>query len=235
MKIGHSQEESDIYIYIFQPSIFQVRLLLKFQGGYNSQDLSMLLEVVYHWSRPPPPWSHLHGFSDQTFSKDDRRGKFTTILWEHKTIYPCKQGSGAAIFLIFQFDVVDFEGKGPIFFDGFQLLWLQVLPEVPPASVPRLNLEVPDRDLTLGVQKSLGFFFVSKNQMPRELVFHMYLFIHTKTNKKINPPQKTAFQSPVVHSRFGSMGSMAGGRFYGKKTIPLCGASTFVGIRRLRG
>lgn len=192
-------------------------MLLKFQGGYNSQDLSMLLEVVYHWSRPPPPWSHLHGFSDQTFSKDDRRGKFTTILWEHKTIYPCKQGSGAAIFLIFQFDVVDFEGKGPIFFDGFQLLWLQVLPEVPPASVPRLNLEVPDRDLTLGVQKSLGFFLFQKIKCPVNFVQTCIFVIHTNYHIKINPPQKSSLQSSVVNSHFDSMGSIGGWSFLWEK------------------
>ena len=61
---------------------------------------------------------------------------------------PASREVGLHFFFIFQFYVVEFQGKHPVP-DGFQLLWLQVLPEVPPASVPRLNLEVPDRDLTL--------------------------------------------------------------------------------------
>ena len=107
---------------------------------------------------------------------------------------------GCNLFLIFQFYVVEFQGKHPVP-DGFQLLWLQVLPEVPPASVPRLNLEVPRPWLDFG-WANLLLFFCFKNPMPPwTRISHVSFYPHKDQQKNINPPQKQRFNPQLcIHA-----------------------------------
>ena len=193
----------------------------------------MLLEVVYHWSRPPP-WSHQHGFSDLPFSsKDDRRGKFTTIYGSTNNI---SLQAGELGLQFFDFSVLCrwFWRKNTQLLMNFNFCGCRSYQKFPPHlyhdSIWRCRKTV---SWLFSWQNLLSFFCSQKiNGAPVNFVQTCIFVIHTKTNKKINPPQKFAFESPVVNSSF-TMGSMAGGRLW-EKTIPLFGASIRC-IRRLRG
>ena len=211
MKIGHSQEETDIYS---NHPFFRCVCCLSFREGTTLKIFRCCFQVVYHWSRPPPPWSHQHGFSDQTFSKDDRCGKFTSILWEHKQ-YPCKQGSGAAIFFDFSVLCRWISRETP------SSWWISTSVV---AGLTRSSPRICTTAQFRGARPWLDFgwanlllFFCFKNPMPRELVFHMYLFIHTKTNKKISIPPKNSVSIPSCAFMLRFHGFHGWWSFMGKK------------------
>ena len=229
MKIGHSQEETDIYS---NHPFFRCVCCLSFREGTTLKIFRCCFQVVYHWSRPPPPWSHQHGFSDQTFSKDDRCGKFTSILWEHKQ-YPCKQGSGAA------------------FFFDFSVLCRWISRETPSswwistsvvAGLTRSSPRICTTAQFRGARPWLDFgwanlliFFVSKIQCPVNSYFTcIFLSTQRPTKKYQSPPQKQRFNPQLcIHASVPWVPWLV--VVYGEKNHTTFRRLNLCGIRRLRG
>ena len=173
----------------------------------------MLLEVVYHWSRPPPPWSHLHGFSDL------QQGWPTWEIHHHfmgaQTI-PLQAGEwGCIFFWFFSFMSLNFNGN------TLKSWWIStsVVAGLTRSS-PRICTTAQFRGARPWVdfgEKSLLDFFL-RNQCPVNFVQTCIFVIHTNYQQKNQSTPKKLRFNPQLWIHAGFHGSIGGWSFFlGKK------------------